>query len=510
MKTTISFLYLFLLLLMDAYSQNLWQKSYDFNNGNTDLCFKIIETTQQNYVLCGATTIPSQFSYGFDGIVLSLNQYGDTIWSKKLGSMGYGAQNDFLFDVIENSNNELILTGARKQGTQKQQLWIVKILLSTNGTQILNIVEKQIGLSNKDDGGAKIIQNPDGTYFVVGFTESYGTQQGGKDAWLLKLDQNLDTLWTKTYDYGYSDEGAAIIPFHNGYLLVINSITGHINFPVPYYTSFSNIVYIDNNGNIQKQITFNTNTINSFSKIEPTNDGGAILVGSTSMYDNDFGGRDIFIVKLDANADTIWTKIYGGYGKYDGGNAIVQSNDGTYYLAAYSQTLYTDSVDNWWLMRLNESGDTLYTKWLITRTDNDDPVSMFFSSDGALVVAGWINANSNPANGWNMGNADICVVKMDANFNITDIKTEYINTYGYCNIFPNPFKDQTIIETAIPFNNTDIYIYDIYGNEIKVLKKISGTNNVIIKRENMISGLYFLQIRQDNKIIATKKIFMLD
>lgn len=485
-------------------AQNHWLRTYDFNNGNTDLCFKIIETSQSNYVLCGATTIPSLFSYGFDGIVLSLNQNGDTIWSKKLGSMEFGAQNDFLFDVIENSNNELILTGVRKQGTQKQQLWMVKILLNTNGTQITNITEKQFGLSDKDDGGAKIIQNPDGTYFVVGYTESYGTQQGGKDAWLVKLNANLDTLWTKTYDLGYEEGGEDIKPFQNGYLMIVNSTTGLINFPVPYYTSFSNILYIEQNGNILKQLTFNTDTINFFSKIKLTNDGGAILIGSTSMYDNNLGGRDIFLVKLNSSADVEWTKVYGGFGKYDGGNDILQATDGSYYLAAYSQTQFTSSVDNWWLMRLNSNGDTLYTKWLITYPNNDDPASMLFASDGSLVVAGWVGANSNPANGWNMGNANICVAKLDTLFNYTSLPTltEPCTTF---HIYPNPAQTYTYIYIHPNITNASIIITDLIGREVIRLHAIMETPCKLNISE-LNKGLYFIHLVKNDRIIETQKI----
>ncbi|MCX8081689.1 MAG: T9SS type A sorting domain-containing protein [Bacteroidia bacterium] len=488
-----------------------WQKSFDFNNGNTDLCFKIIESSKQHYILCGASSVPSQFSYGFDGVVLALNQNGDTIWTKKLGSMSFGAQNDFLFDVIENNNNELILTGIRKQGTQKQQLWIVKIQLNQTGTQITNITEKQIGLLNKDDGGAKIIQNPDGTYFIVGFTESMGSQQGGKDAWLLKLNSNLDTIWTKTYDFGYSDEGSYITPFQNGYLILINSITGLINFPVPYYTSFANVLYVDNNGNIIKHKIFNTDTLNSFNKAKLTSDGGAILIGSTNKKDNNYGGRDIYIVKLNSNADTVWTKIYGGYGKYDGGTDIIQHTDGTYFVSSYSQSKYTQNVDNWWLLRLKNNGDTLYTKWVVTLPDNDDPSGMIFSSDGKLVVAGWINANSNPANGWNMGNSNIHVIKMDTSFNfVLSFDRDPIPKLSNLNvnIYPNPFSEKTNIFISTPsYKNFCLKIYDVFGKELRKLDNVSHFP-ISLERNELESGVYYLEILNGNLIIGKFKFLI--
>ncbi|MCX7862044.1 MAG: T9SS type A sorting domain-containing protein [Bacteroidales bacterium] len=511
MKTFL-FALCFLCMAKSIISQNVWYKTYDFN-GNTDLCFKAIETSLQNYILCGATTIPSIFSYGFDGIILSINQQGDTVWTKKLGSMDIGAQSDFLFDVIENNNHELVLAGIRKQGTQKQQLWIVKIQLNNNGTQILNVVEKQFGILNKDDGAAKIIQNSDGSYMVIGFTESYGTQSGGKDAWLLKLNQNLDTIWTTTFDFGYEDEGACIIPFNtNHYLIAINSNTGQIT-PFPgytFYTSFAKLLLVDNLGNVIKTLTFNTDTINKISNIIKTSDGGAILVGSTSMYDNgSLGGRDIFIVKLNQQVDIEWIKTYGNFGKYDGGIDIKQAADNTFYLASYSQSQYTQYVDNWWLLRLNSNGDTLYTKWLNILPDNDDPSCLLFTSDGGILISGWINANSNPFQGLNMGNSDICLIKTDTTFNYTNIKESNYST-KLINIYPNPAVNRIFIDVQLPLNNLALSISDATGKSIFTVNQLSEKHIIIDRKIIPNEGIYFIHLQKNKAIIASEKIIISD
>ncbi|MCA1918690.1 MAG: T9SS type A sorting domain-containing protein [Flavobacterium piscis] len=482
-----------------------WIKTYDHKNGNTDVASKIIETHNQHFIVAGHTTIPANYLWGFNGYIMALDFNGDTLWTKETGSTA----NDFLNDVIENNNNELIFTGMRYYinaftGDNSQQLWILKIQLNSNGTQITNMSEKYFGGKTNKDGGNKIIQNSDGTYFVTGVTESYGTQQGGEDAWLLKLNSNLDTLWTKTYDFGYKETAKSIIPFNsNNYLLIINSTTGQIGFP-PYYTSFSKVLLIDSLGSVLKTLTFNNDTISFISNARPTSDGGAILIGSSGLYDNSSsgGGRNIFVIKLDPNADTTWTKIYGAYGKYDGGFDIIQDNDGTYYAACYTQTQYTDSVDNWYLMHLDQQGNLLNSSCLIHKKDNDDPLSILKVSDGTIIVAGHINANSNPLQGLNLGNSDICIAKLNTDF--TTSVSKHIPGRKYFRIFPNPFNDNISFQfKSDEFLELELVLFD-YTSRKLIQKKF--TKEVTLSTEQLSKGIYIYEIKNKDIVIDRGKI----
>ena len=487
-----------------------WIKTFDHNNGNTDVASKIIETHHHHFIVSGSTTIPSIYSWGFNGYIIALDYNGDTLWTKEMGSTA----NDFLTDVIENTNHELIFTGMRFyynyfSNDNSQQLWILKMQLNSSGDQITNISEKYVGGKTQKDGGTKIIQNPDGTYFVTGVTESYGTQQGGEDAWLLKLDTNLDTLWTRTYDFGYKEEAKTIIPFNSySYLLVVNSTTGQMGFP-PYYCTFSKILQIDASGNILKTLTFDNDTINFISNARPTSDGGAVLIGSTGKNDNSYtgGGRNIFVVKLNANADTVWTKIYGNYGKYDGGFDIIQDNDETYYAVCYTQTQYVDSVDNWYLMRLDNNGNMMYSSCLIHKKDNDDPQSILKASDGTLVIAGHINANSDPTQGLDLGNANICIAKIDTNFT-TNIFSNSIVTNN-TKIFPNPFNGKIPLQINVQLNDANIELFDSFGKVIYRKNHLSG-NNLNIPQYIFSSGVYMIRIFQNNQIIFNDKLVVIE
>ena len=59
-------------------------------------------------------------------------------------------------------------------------------------------------------------------------------------------------------------------------------------------------------------------------------DGGFIVVGHTKSFGH-IGRKDVFLLKLNANGDSIWTKIYGGLNA-DIGFDIAKTSDNGYII----------------------------------------------------------------------------------------------------------------------------------------------------------------------------------
>ena len=76
-------------------------------------------------------------------------------------------------------------------------------------------------------------------------------------------------------------------------------------------------------------------------------------------------------------------------------------------------------------------------------------------------------------------------------------------------IFPNPFRTETTLQTDKNFKNATLTVYNLYGQEVKQIKNISG-QTVTLTRDNLPSGLYFIRLTQDNKILATDKLVITD
>jgi hypothetical protein len=72
------------------------------------------------------------------------------------------------------------------------------------------------------DTGSDVIETPDHNYLVFGTTRSVSNDT--TDAYLLKLDENGDSLWTKIYGGKLEDSGIAITSASDGgYVLGIAS-----------------------------------------------------------------------------------------------------------------------------------------------------------------------------------------------------------------------------------------------------------------------------------------------
>ena len=76
-------------------------------------------------------------------------------------------------------------------------------------------------------------------------------------------------------------------------------------------------------------------------------------------------------------------------------------------------------------------------------------------------------------------------------------------------IFPNPFISTTTIETTINLKNASLTLYNAYGQSLKQINNISG-NTIALSRDHLPSGLYFMRLTEENKIIAEEQLLITD
>ena len=84
--------------------------------------------------------------------------------------------------------------------------------------------------------------------------------------------------------------------------------------------------------------------------------------------------------------DTLWTKTIG----YDVGEyftSIEQTSDGGFILAGFTESFSADSSAEYWLVRLNSGGDTVWTK-VYPATDKYDNQIALQTADGGFAIAG--------------------------------------------------------------------------------------------------------------------------
>lgn len=98
----------------------------------------------------------------------------------------------------------------------------------------------------------------------------------------------------------------------------------------------------------------------------------------------------------------------------------------------------------------------------------------------------------------NQGECGLYVTSINENSFFNDLK-----------IFPNPFSEQTILQTDFQLKNASLTLENIHGQTIKQIKNISG-QTINLQRDNLTSGLYFVRLTQNNNVIIFAKLFVID
>jgi hypothetical protein len=224
--------------------------------------------------------------------------------------------------------------------------------------------------------------------------------------------------------------------------------------------------------------------------VDETDDGGFIVTGWTNEVDGI--GKDVYIVKTNEIGYLEWEKIYGFRG-HDVGKYVIQTTDGGYVVGA---TCGPDTSFDFWLLRLDASGDTLWTK-IITRPDDQSLASVDITDDGGYLLCG---------NSGRIGNDySIYVVKLgpDPAGIDEDNRNLPTRTRLYQN-YPNPFNAQTNIRYALAEpGQVKLEIYDIMGRKITELVdeyQGAGYRNVIWHTDGIASGVYFCRLTTESDI----------
>jgi len=251
---------------------------------------------------------------------------------------------------------------------------IISILLLLAGV-CLSGWERTYGGSSEDEGWS-VAQTSDGGYIVAGRTESFGA--GLLDVYLVKTDTVGDTIWTRTYGGSGDDLGFSVAQTSDGGYIVAGLTE---SFGAGDYDVY--LVKTDSVGDTIWTRTYGGSDDDFSYSVAQTSDGGYIVAGRTESFGA--GLLDVYLVKTDAEGDTIWTRTYGG-SDYDGGYSVAQTFDGGYIVAGYTYSFGAGGCDVY-LVKTDAEGDTIWTR-TYGGSSWDNAFSVAQTSDGGYIVAG--------------------------------------------------------------------------------------------------------------------------
>ncbi|MCI0496540.1 DJ-1/PfpI family protein, partial [candidate division KSB1 bacterium] len=136
-----------------------------------------------------------------------------------------------------------------------------------------------------------------------------------------------------------------------------------------------------------------------------TADGGFIMTGYT--YENTNFHPDIFLTRLDAAGNLLWTRTFGG-NKQDFGNAVIQTADGGYVIAGFT-TSFGAGMEDVYIIKTDQEGNEQWAK-TFGGAKSDAAMSVLEADAGVFMVAGFTNSSG-------AGRDDAYVIKIDAEGN---------------------------------------------------------------------------------------------
>jgi len=76
-------------------------------------------------------------------------------------------------------------------------------------------------------------------------------------------------------------------------------------------------------------------------------------------------------------------------------------------------------------------------------------------------------------------------------------------------VFPNPFQQDATLQSAFSLKDATLVLYNMLGEAIRTVPHIWGRETTI-SRGGLSNGVYFIHLRQDNRLLFTDKLVVTD
>jgi len=304
------------LIKLDANGDTLWVRK--MRTTTNDRSTYVEQTTDGGFILTGGTS---------GGVFLNRTDVdGNSLWIKSFSS-GAPMQANC---VKQTTDGGYVMVGYLFSFISNDyDVYLIK----TDSAGIVSWTKSFGGLNA--DKGNWVQQTADGGYIIVGETESFGLTK--LNVYLIKTDINGDTLWTKTLGGINDDQGNAIEQTTDGgYIITGNSGS----FGAGDWDVY--LIKVDDNGNPTWSKTYGGASTDKSYSVHQTIDGGLIVSGATASFGS--GSYDLFLIKTDAIGDTLWTKTFGGVSG-EQTSIAQQTSDGGYFVLGSTSSFGAGGAD---------------------------------------------------------------------------------------------------------------------------------------------------------------------
>jgi len=432
-----------------------WQRNL---GGSVDELGTSIEPTNDGgYILCGTTFSNNGDVSGNHGNgdiwVVKLSTTGSLQWQRCLG----GSQPENGIKALQLSGGGYLVLGSTRSDDGDVignhgalDFWLTR--LDNNG----NLLSQRCYGGSLNDSPADINQTPDGGFIVVGASRSVdgdlNTNAGSTDYWVLKLDDNFDIQWQRTFGGSGGETAFGVtLTLDAGYLVNGTSSSSDGDVSGAFGLEDYWVLKLDTQGNVQWQRACGGSASDYGVAVSELSDGSIFAMGFSDSENEDvsapLGLNDIWTIRLSSGGQVIGDQTYGG-SNLDSGSDQFQTSDGGFIYCGSTKSNDGDIPNNQglfdgWIFRTDAEGNIL---WNVTKggSQSDSFLKITGTNDGGYIAIGQSSSSDGDLIG-NHGGGDVWIVK----FAVDPVGVSENGQPTALSLYPNPCAGTLYISLPI-------------------------------------------------------------
>lgn len=492
------------------------QKKLFLPKSNTADSRDVIETTPNNYVMMGFTidSIGTQLQQRMT--LAGLDQNGNLSWRKSYGSNNFTYMSYIWSAGIMIKKNNFLYSAIIVADSNLQQPSVF-IKFDFNGDTIWQ--KKYYETPNKQLFFTSVAPSVDNGFLITGAIQTNTPTFNNHPTvalYLLKTDINGNKLWDKRIYKPNLDETQC------GYKVIQDSLTKRI-FIVGSQdvgsNSCSNILILDSLGTQIGQKNYSGPNGGGLIDIIKTNDNNFVSIGGNN-YPFQIAGMNTtksMLIKIDTAGNLIYKQEYDTLVVVNAFNNVSELNNGDLIMGGELGTLVQYGVginDVLRIIKTDKNGNLIWKKYFDNYTDNhnqDQLEGMNLTSDNHIIFTSSCVSGEPAPRPYMFYKTDtsFCDVNSIGCYNFTGIE-EKEKQIQKITCSPNPANDYTTLNFSdLSFSEPlTLEVRNVLGLII-FSTEINSTNNYLLSTLDFSSGIYYLNVKTEKRIVGEQKLVII-
>lgn len=294
----------------------------DYSIWSSSVANSIVQTPNGSFFICGETNTDYS-KFRSDVLLVKTNLEGDTLWIKTYGGDSF----DSGLKIINTSDGNLLIAGKTESFGAGSFGDIYLLKLNTDGDTIWTKSYPDPG----QEFPTHLMETLDGNYLVTGNNMERGVGNTN-ETYLLKVDPKGERIWDRKYGPNEWEWSFSSVELSDGKILTCGNITED---------GYSQVLLLwaDQNGNYYREEKYGEPELSEFGYSIKKNQDHTFTIAGTS-YDASTGMNEIFGFKVDENGTEQWFKRFGESKNSSGLNLVKGSSNDNIITGNYNDKLF--------------------------------------------------------------------------------------------------------------------------------------------------------------------------